>query len=204
MLKKSLIGALAVFMSAGLLSACAEEKTEEPQMAVNEMPGPAIGTMAPLDFDVKNSKDEAIKTLSLTGEKGMVLVFNRSVSWCPVCQGQLVGLNDIADDIKAKGYNLVSLTYDKVEAQNKFVADKKLVFPLISDQEFKVIDAFGIRDPQYTEGVAVGVPYASIFVLSPEGEVLKKSVSSDYKLRPSNEEVMMFLNELESDITQAG
>lgn len=134
----------------------------------------------------------------------MVLVFNRSVSWCPVCQGQLVGLNDIADDIKAKGYNLVSLTYDKVEAQNKFVADKKLVFPLISDQESKVIDAFGIRDPQYTEGVAVGVPYASIFVLSPEGEVLKKSVSSDYKLRPSNEEVMMFLNELESDITQAG
>lgn len=43
MLKKSLIGALAVFMSAGLLSACAEEKTEEPQMAVNEMPGPAMG-----------------------------------------------------------------------------------------------------------------------------------------------------------------
>ena len=71
-----------------------------------------------------------------------------------------------------------------------------LQYDMLSDEQSAVIDAFGLRDPQYTEGRAVGVPYASVFVVDENGTIIARSVSGDYKKRPSNEQILALVDSI--------
>ncbi|WOE74827.1 peroxiredoxin family protein [Alterisphingorhabdus coralli] len=182
-----------------LLGACGEtteQSTPEAEQEVEDIivedqPGPAIGDRAPVDLELANAAGETASVASLADEKGTVLVFTRSVDWCPYCQAQLKGLKEIAEDVANSGYTLAGVSYDPTSSLAKFAEDQEVDYMLLSDEGSKLIDAFNIRDPQYAdpESRAYGVPYASIFVLDAEGVVLAKSVSADYKVRPTNEEI---------------
>jgi len=165
----------------------------EDRLAVADMPGPPIGDLAPVDLTLTTADAKPAKPLDFAGRKGLVLMFNRSLDWCPYCQAQVRAMNGLDRAIAAQGYGLTAVTYDPPATLATFAKNQTIGFPLLSDDGSKLIDAFGIRDPQYTEGRAVGVPYASIFILSPDGRVLAKSVSSDYRVRPSQDEVMALL-----------
>ena len=67
---------------------------------------------------------------------------------------------------------------------------------MLSDPSSAVIDAFGLRDPQYTEGRAVGVPYASVYLIDKTGTILAKTVSGDYKKRPSNDQILALVDSI--------
>ena len=71
-----------------------------------------------------------------------------------------------------------------------------LRYEMLSDQPSAVIDAFGLRDPQYTEGRAIGVPYASVFVVDKDGTIIAKAVSGDYKKRPTNEQILTLVDSI--------
>lgn len=194
-----LIGTLALF--AILTGGCSDNSPAAKQptpsteaLAMSEMPGPKIGDPAPFGIAAKTQDGETVSLADLSGEKGLVLVFFRSAQWCPYCQAQLKGLNRIADTVAQDGYKLAAISYDEPEILSKFAAAQDIKYDLMSDEGSRIIDSFGLRDPQYTEGRAVGVPYASIFIISPDGIVRAKTVSSDYKVRPSNPEVMALLN----------
>lgn len=147
--------------------------------------GLAVGGQAPLDVTLLTGGGET--TLGKILEKGpAVIVFTRSVEWCPYCQTQLKSINAIVGDLKDRGYNLYGLSYDSPDQQDRFSKNQMLEYEMLSDQPSTVIDAFGLRDPQYTEGRAAGVPYASVFLIDTAGRVLAKSVSGDYKQRPTN------------------
>lgn len=190
---------MAALMAMGM-SACSggdaetETKAEAKTLTQAEMPGPKIGDQAPFALTAKTKDGEDVSIADLVGEKGLVLVFVRSAEWCPYCQAQLKGLNKISADIEARGFRLAALSYDDPAVLKKFADAQNIQYMLLSDKGSKIIDTYGIRDPQYTEGRAVGVPYASIFVMSPDGKVMGKTVSSDYKVRPSGPEVMALLN----------
>ncbi|ASK87481.1 peroxiredoxin family protein [Sphingorhabdus sp. SMR4y] len=130
-------------------------------------------------------------------EKGPALVvFTRSVEWCPYCQTQLKSINAIADDLKRRGYTLYGLSYDSPGQQERFAKNQMLQYEMLSDQSSAVIDGFGLRDPQYTEGRAVGVPYASVYLIDGNGTIIAKTVSGDYKKRPSNEQILALVDSI--------
>lgn len=164
-------------------------------LTVENQPGPAIGDRAPVDLALADADGNAMPLSERTGEKGTILVFTRSVDWCPYCQGQLKQLNDVAGNLKEQGYILAGVSYDPVSSLKEFSKEQNIDYTLLSDKGSKLIDAFAIRDPQYadTESRAYGVPYASIFVLDKDGVVRAKSVSSDYKIRPTNEELALLV-----------
>ena len=193
--KVVMVACMAVSLSAcsggeadGKASGEAETLTQE------EMPGPKIGEQAPFALTAKTKDGEDVSIADLVGEKGIVLVFFRSAEWCPYCQAQLKGLSKIRADIEERGFRLAAVSYDDPAVLKKFADAQNIEYTLLSDEGSKIIDTYGIRDPQYTEGRAVGVPYASIFVMTPDGKVIGKTVSSDYKVRPSGAEVMALLN----------
>ena len=155
--------------------------------------GLAIGETAPLQANFATS-DGNITLASVLENGPAVLVFTRSVEWCPFCQAQLKGINTIVSNLEQRGYNLYGISYDSVESQDRFLKNQMLDYSMLSDQSSAAIDAFGLRDPQYTEGKAVGVPYASIVVLGKDGRITAKSVSSDYKKRPTNEQILAIVD----------
>lgn len=155
--------------------------------------GLSVGETAPLE--VKFNTGEGETTLAGILEEGpAVLVFTRSVEWCPFCQTQLKGINAVVDDIGARGFKLYGVSYDSIESQDRFSKNQMLEYQMLSDKSSAVIDAFGLRDPQYTEGKAVGVPYASVIVIDKDGKIAAKSVSGDYKKRPTNDQLLAIID----------
>ena len=69
-------------------------------------------------------------------------------------------------------------------------------FPLLSDPDSRVIDAYGLRDPAYAGQKVEGIPHPAVYVIDKTGRVAWARVESDYKKRPSNEEIRAALDAL--------
>jgi peroxiredoxin len=157
--------------------------------------GLAIGEQAPLTTSLLINGNKT--TLGQILENGPALVvFTRSVEWCPYCQTQLKSINSIVGDLKDRGYNLYGLSYDSPDKQDRFTKNQMLQYAMLSDQPSAVIDSFELRDPQYTEGRAAGVPYASVFLIDKSGKIIAKTVSGDYKKRPTNEQILALVDSI--------
>lgn len=157
--------------------------------------GLAVGEQVPLTTGLLTNTGET--SLGQVLENGpALLVFTRSVEWCPYCQTQLKSINTIVGDLKERGYNLYGLSYDSPAQQDRFSKNQMLQYEMLSDQPSAVIDGFGLRDPQYTEGRAAGVPYASVFLIDKSGKIIARTVSGDYKQRPSNEQILALVDSI--------
>ena len=157
--------------------------------------GMAVNEAAPVAMELRDSQGKTTTLAANMGKKGMVLFLVRSAEWCPFCQAQLIGTEDIRGAITEKGYALASLSYDEPKILAEFAANKGIGYTMLSDKGSKMIDALGLRDPQYgPENKAYGVPRATILVLAPDGRVKAKHVSEDFRSRPSNEDVLRMID----------
>ncbi|MEO9600989.1 peroxiredoxin family protein [Parasphingorhabdus sp.] len=172
-----------------------DESVQAVAEAVSIDAGLTVGKQAPLTTSLLRNGEKT--TLGEIVENGPALiVFTRSVEWCPYCQTQLKSINTIVDDLKDRGYSLYGLSYDDPEQQDRFSTNQMLQYDMLSDQTSAVIDGFELRDPQYTEGRAVGVPYASVFLIDQNGKIVAKSVSGDYKKRPTNDQILALVDSI--------
>lgn len=73
----------------------------------------------------------------------------------------------------------------------KIAADGKgpVTYPVLSDPNHKVIDAYGLYDPAYEGKRFDGIPHPAVYVIDKNGRVAWAKIESDYKLRPSNEDI---------------
>ena len=69
-------------------------------------------------------------------------------------------------------------------------------FPLLSDPEHKIIDAYGLRDPAYEGQKVYGIPHPAVYVVDKSGKVIWAKIESNYKERPTNEEIRKALHAL--------
>lgn len=158
--------------------------------------GIAIGDNAPVEMYVYDFRGQRMRIAEASGERGLVLMLQRSVDWCPFCKAELRERKAIADNLAGQGYGLASMTYDPPEVLAEFQEENLVSFDLLSDQSIQFVDAVGLRDPEYPEEhYAYGVPRASILVLSPEGRVRAKFVTSDYRQRLDNDELLALVDQ---------
>lgn len=80
----------------------------------------------------------------------------------------------------------------------KIASDGKgaINFPILSDPEHKVIDAYGLRDPAYKGQKVYGIPHPAVYVIDKQGKVAWARIESDYKQRATNEEIRARLEAL--------
>ena len=120
---------------------------------------------------------------SLRGPKGLWILFTRSADWCPFCKAQLVELSNHAEKIRKLGYGVAALSYDQPAALAHFANRRQIKYPLLSDPESKIIDAFKIRNENIKDGFAKGVPHPGLFLLDANGKVEAKYFDEDYRER---------------------
>ncbi len=84
------------------------------------------------------------------------------------------------------------------EFAEKIAADGRgaITFLMLSDPGHRVIDAYGLRDPAYTEQKFDGIPYPAVYVIDKAGRVAWAKVYQDYKQRPSIPEIRAALDSL--------
>ncbi len=147
----------------------------------------AVGAKVPANFAAVDSTGKPRSFASVTGAKGVVMVFFRSAKWCPYCQAQLKDIRALTPELQKRGYTLAAISYDTPEVLSNFAGKQDVKYTLLSDAGSKMIDAFGLRDPNYApDSFAYGVPTATVLVIGKNGVVRKKLSTTDYKVRPSN------------------
>ena len=137
----------------------------------------------------QNNQPQALETL--IGENGTVLIFYRSVDWCPFCQKQLKKISKQSAAFAEKGYTLVGISYDSVSSLKRFDTKHKLGYSLLSDKDSKIIKSFGLLNDTVSEGSkAYGTPHPAIYVVNSDGEVKAILQEKGYKKRPEIEDIL--------------
>jgi peroxiredoxin len=146
--------------------------------------GPPLGAKVPA-LHATDLKGAPVSVRELSGKNGLVLVFFRSAKWCPYCQKQLMDLKEAPGPLGERGYKLAAVSYDPTDVLTQFTDNRGISYPLLSDLGSVTIDAWKLRDIRYKpDSFAWGVPYASIYVISPKGVLKAKLAEEDYKTRP--------------------
>lgn len=150
-----------------------------------------VGDTAP-DFSLA---DENGKTVTLSKLKQpTVLVFYRGY-WCPFCARQLAELRMLKQ--KEEKFQILAISVDSAmrswDLRSKIAKDGKgeIDFPLLSDTGGKTVEIYGVYDPTYAGTEVNGIPRASVFVLDKDRKVVWARIESDYKKRPTNEEIKL-------------
>ena len=113
----------------------------------------------------------------------------------------MAGLRDVARAYRDVRFFAISPDSPEESRQlaAKIATDGRgaLGFPLLFDAGSVVIDRYGLRDPAYRGESQDGVPHPSVFILDGQGRVRWVKIESDYRERPSNEEVAAALDSFE-------
>lgn len=69
-------------------------------------------------------------------------------------------------------------------------------FPILSDPDHKIIDAYGLRDPAYEGQKFDGIPHPAVYVIDKTGHVTWARIESNYRERPAIDEIYAALEAL--------
>lgn len=172
-MKKTLIRTLAICLLVSLLP-----------LSSNAL-GANVGDKIPHEISSQKANGAIINYTNFSGEKGLAIIFIRSVDWCPFCKKQIKEWSKNYKKLNEAGYKAIAVTYDSLKEVNKFTKRYKVKFPVVSDTESQIINAFGILNEEPKKGSRFyGIPHPHIYVVNNEGIISHKFTEEGYKDRP--------------------
>jgi peroxiredoxin Q/BCP len=129
---------------------------------------PEPGDKAP-DFELPDQDGRAVKLSDFRGTT-VVLYFYPKAS-TPGCTTQACGIRDHRDDYETAGAVVLGVSPDPVKPIAAFDAKHGLGFPLLSDEDHAVADAYGVWVEKSMYGRKYMGMERSTFVIDPDGVV---------------------------------
>ncbi len=176
-------------------------------LSAQEKPeGLFINSKAP-DFKATDQYGNEIRLKDVLKDSLVVLIFYRG-QWCPYCNRQLKKLEDSLQLIKNKGARLIAVTPEKPEFISKTIEKTKASYPLLYDKEMKIMKAYAVAFQVDDKSVSryknadidlitangqkdkAFLPVPAVYIISKEGTILYRYFDSDYKKRPSVQELL--------------
>lgn len=162
-----------------------------------------VGDIIPHSLTLKDQKGKTQSFSNLSGEKGLVLAFVRSVEWCPYCQKQVIELDKNKQKFNDLGYNVATVSYDPIEQMSKFVTTNKPSITLLSDPSSESIRAFGILNENSAKGtMSYGIPYPGVYIIDNNKKVQAKFFEEGYQNRPSARKLLVKIESLNAPVVE--
>jgi peroxiredoxin Q/BCP len=128
----------------------------------------APGDPAP-DFTLPDADGHEVALSSFRGQR--VIVYFYPAALTPGCTKQACDFRDNLADLNAVGITVLGISPDKPAKLAKFRDKEGLTFPLLSDPDHAVLQAYGA----YGEKVLYGKPTVGVirstFVIAPDGTI---------------------------------
>jgi peroxiredoxin Q/BCP len=91
----------------------------------------------------------------------------------PGCTAEACNLRDHYKELKSKGFDLLGVSPDSIERHVKFAEKYELPFPLISDEEKKLLSNYGVWGEKKLYGRTYMGVNRTTFVIDGNGIILK-------------------------------
>ena len=125
-----------------------------------------IGDKAP-DFNCEDQDGNMIQLADYKGKK-LVLFFYPKAS-TPGCTVEACDLRDNHHTFQAKGYEILGVSADSQKRQSNFRNKYEFPYPLLADEDKKVINAFGVWGPKKFMGKEYDGIHRTTFVIDENG-----------------------------------
>lgn len=189
---KKLLSLLSLFV---VLTVSAQEKPE----------GLFINSKAP-DFALKDQYGATVTLKDLRKKGPTVLIFFRG-SWCPYCSKALKTYQDSLSQLLTKGVQVIAITPQGKEGVDSMVAKTGAVFPILSDEGGKTMEAYqvsykvdektvsrykmaGIDLLKANNQKQATLPVPAVYIINTEGTVTYRYFDENYRRRVSVKELL--------------
>ena len=126
------------------------------------------GDKAP-NFTLPDQDGNKVKLSGLRGQKVVLYFYPKADT--PGCTTQAQGVRDRAADYDAAGAVVLGVSRDPVERIAKFADKHSLGFPLLSDADHAVAEAYGVWVEKSMYGRKFMGMQRATFVIDPKGKV---------------------------------
>lgn len=126
------------------------------------------GDLAP-DFELLDADERPVTLMQFRGER--VVIYFYPAALTPGCTTQACDFRDNLSVLKDAGLAVIGISPDKAEKLRKFRETHSLTFPLLSDPDHKVLEAFGAWGEKKLYGKTVTGVIRSTVVVDDRGEV---------------------------------
>lgn len=145
-------------------------------------------------------------------QKPTILIFYRG-GWCPFCNKELAGIQDIQRDLVKQGYQIIAISTDSPDNLNKSITKHQLSYTLLSDADLNVSKQFGLayQAPKgYAQIIAAGsggkntdklLPVPSVFILDQKGAIQFEYINPDFMQRISPKILLAVAAAVQADQT---
>lgn len=138
------------------------------------------GDKAP-DFSVEDQDGNLISLSDYKGKKLVIFFYPKAST--PGCTAQACNLRDNWEKLKEKGYEIIGVSADSKKRQQSFKDKYNLPFPLLADEDKKVIEAYGVWGPKKFMGKEYEGIHRTTFVIDEEGiieEIIEKVKTKEH------------------------
>lgn len=132
------------------------------------MPRLAVGDLAP-DFTLPTADGGSVTLSDLRGQH--VVVYFYPAAGTPGCTKEACDFRDSLASLQGAGYRVVGVSPDGVDKLAAFVEEEALTFPLASDPDRGVLEAWGAWGEKSLYGKTVTGVIRSTVVVDPQGTV---------------------------------
>ncbi|MCT1368543.1 thioredoxin-dependent thiol peroxidase [uncultured Kocuria sp.] len=134
------------------------------------------GDTAPA-FSAEDSRGETVSLKDFAGSRVVVYFYPKAST--PGCTTEACDFRDNLASLASHGYTVVGISPDKPAALEKFTSEQELNFPLLSDPDHEIAEAYGAWGEKKNYGkVSVGLIRSTV-VIDEDGTV----VAAQYNVR---------------------
>lgn len=126
------------------------------------------GDVAP-GFTLKDSTGQDVSLT--TGHNGSTIVYFYPAASTPGCTKEACDFRDNLASLTSAGYRVLGVSPDSVDKLAAFAASEDLSFPLLSDQDHAVAEAYGAWGEKKNYGRTYEGLIRSTVVIDPDGKV---------------------------------
>ena len=121
------------------------------------------------DFTLPDADGNPVSLSDFRGRR--VIVYFYPAAMTPGCTTEACDFRDNLAELNGAGVAVIGISPDPVEKLAQFRAQESLTFPLLSDRDKKVLNAYGAYGEKNNYGKVVLGVIRSTFVVDPDGKI---------------------------------
>lgn len=127
-----------------------------------------IGDQAP-EFEAPNQSGDTVKLSDFRGKKVVLYFYPKDNT--SGCTAQACNLRDNYAELQEAGYEVIGVSKDSVRSHQNFVSKQELPFTLISDEDTRINQAYGVWKEKSMYGKKYMGTARTTFLIDEDGKI---------------------------------